>query len=83
MTPAQINRRLTARMCRDRAALYEEAAEHLEQCWDAHTRDRENLQFVTRRLRREVDRWEVQAERLEERAASTKRAPSRSRSRLA
>jgi hypothetical protein len=56
--------KLTKKICQDRAGLYEEAAEHLEQCWDATTKNYTNVQFVTRHLRREIERWEIKANQL-------------------
>lgn len=56
--------RLTQQECRDRAGLYEEAAEHLEICWDQVPAHKSALDFVVSHLRRELERWEVRAESL-------------------
>lgn len=58
---ASASRRLTRQQCLDRAGLYEEAAAHLEQCWDGFTKHKNNLDYVVRHLHRELERWEVRA----------------------
>lgn len=55
---------LTRQDCLDRAGLYEEAAEHLEICWDQVPAVKPNFDFVVRHLRRELEKWEVRASRV-------------------
>lgn len=58
---------LTEFNCLERAALYEEAAEHLELCWDhlLATPDkavtRKAFEAVIKQLYQEMDKWETRA----------------------
>lgn len=54
---------LTKAHCLARAALYEEAVEHICLVWDAPDMNvtESDLKFVEQHLRREIDRWESEA----------------------
>jgi hypothetical protein len=58
--------RISRKECLARASLYEEAAEHIELVYGSPELEstKAAMEFVSRHLRREIDRWEIRAEEL-------------------